>query len=68
MNILKGGNKMETFTSAIITEMYFEPMAGEFNIYPFQGGVSSMNDIDSDQVFGEYMRRFEDVWKELAKY
>jgi hypothetical protein len=68
VNISKGVNNMETFTSTIIKETYFEPMVGEFNIYPFQGGVSSMNDIDTNQVFDEYLRRFEEAWKELAKY
>jgi len=49
-------------------EVYFEPIVDSFNIAPFQGGVCSMNDVDTISVLDEYSRRFEDAWGELADH
>ena len=48
-------------------KVYYEPFTGEFNMYPFQDGVSSMDDIDTSEVLDEYMQRFKDAWEELAE-
>jgi len=53
-------------TSEIMVEVYYEPIVGEFNLYPFYSNNSTMNDIDTGEVLEEYLRRFEDAWKELA--
>ena len=48
-------------------DVYYEPLEGAFNISPSASGVSSINDIDTEEILGKYRQRFEDAWKELAE-
>lgn len=48
-------------------EVYYVPITGPCNLYPFYGGVSTMNDIDDNEVFNKYLERFKDAWEELAE-
>jgi len=49
-------------------KVFFLPIGGQFNIYSFDGGVSSMNDDeDIDIIVQKYKKRFEGAWEELSK-
>jgi len=52
-------------TSELTVEAYYEPMIGEFNLYPCED--SSMNYVDTGEILKEYIQRFEDAWRELAE-
>jgi len=47
--------------------VYYEPIVENFNVSTMNYSVSSMDDIDTSQVFDEYLRRFQDAWLELAE-
>ena len=47
-------------------EVYYVPITGPFNLYPFHGGVSSAFDIDDIAVLDGYLERFKEAWEELA--
>ncbi len=48
-------------------DVFYEPIIEPFNVAPFYGDVSSMNDIDTYEIIKDYQERFEDAWRELAE-
>lgn len=48
-------------------DVFYEPFIVPFNIAPFHGNVSSMNDIDTHEIIKDYQERFEAAWRELAE-
>jgi hypothetical protein len=49
-----------------IQHVYIKPMEGNYNIYPFSGGVTTMDIIDTEQTVKKYKNRFSKAWEELA--
>ena len=62
-----GNNVFSWNVSETMKETYYEPIIEEFNLAPFYGNVTSKNDIDDNEILDEYLKRFEDAWKELAE-
>ncbi|MDD2903147.1 MAG: hypothetical protein PHU44_12010 [Syntrophales bacterium] len=48
-------------------KVFLEPITGQFNIFPFHGGVSSMDDVDTKIIINKYKKRFKEAWEELSE-